>query len=85
MSKKQAYDLAENLGARIEDDGWALQLIAPDNMVSGSYLAHTTCYPVENSRGPWEQIISDLQRYGFQECSDKNCGADHWENNKGGK
>lgn len=85
MSKKQAYALAEKLGAKIEDDGWAIQLIAPNNLVSGSRFVHTSCYPVENSRGPWSEIVSDLEDYDFEECTDQNCGADHWQNNKGGK
>ena len=76
-TKAKAYELAESLGAKLEDDGWAMQLIAPGDLVSGTHFVHTTCYPFENSRGPWEQIAKDLQAFDFVECDDLNCGADH--------
>ena len=77
--KQKAYALAKAKGAKLEDDGWALQLVAPGDLVSGTRFVHTTCYPVQNSRGPWSQIVSDLEDYDFVPCDDLNCGADHRE------
>jgi hypothetical protein len=86
MSKKQAYALAEKLGAKIEDDGWAIQLIAPNNMVSGGNFLHTTAFPTEmGMKEVWERMAYDIKQYGFETCDNKDCGADHWQNNKGGK
>lgn len=79
MSKQRAYALAEKVGAKIEDDGWAIQLIAPNSLVSGSHFVHTTAYPIEDGmKAVWDRMAHDIKQYGFVTCDDKNCGADHW-------
>jgi hypothetical protein len=75
--EERAYALAESLGATLEDDDWAIQLLAPGDLVSGSNFVHTTCYPLEGRRTAWKQIITDLKAFGFVECDDLNCGAEH--------
>jgi hypothetical protein len=69
-TKKQAHALAEKLGGIIEDDGWALQLLAPVNHVSGATGNHTACYPLEDTTRAegWNWIYQDLKSYSFILC-----------------
>jgi hypothetical protein len=79
MTKARAHLLAEKLGATIEDDGWAIQLLAPKGMVSGATFCHTSAYPTdEGMKWVWSEIMSHLKQFGFQDCEDLNCGDEHW-------
>ena len=55
---------------KIEDDGWALQLLAPVNHVSGATGNHTACYPLEDTTRAegWNWIYQDLKSYSFILC-----------------
>jgi len=78
MTKSQAHSWAEKLGATIEDDGWAIQLLAPDGMISGATFCHTSAYPTDSGmKWVWDEMVSHLKGFGFQDCEDANCGVEH--------
>lgn len=75
--KKKAFELAKSLGAKIVDSEGAYELEAPGDLVSGAYFLHVTVYNYEDGIGSlWKEMIADL-RYGFTNCTNKDCGFDH--------
>jgi hypothetical protein len=80
MSKQRAYALADKLGARIEDDGWAYQLEAPAGMVLSGSQQHTSCFSYEDGikdpwsgRTVWQDILSELSHGVEVGCVDTSC------------
>jgi len=80
MSKQRAYALATELGATIEDDGWAYQLDAPSGMVLSGSQSHTSVFSYEDGikdpwsgRTVWQDIISELSHGVEVGCSDNSC------------
>lgn len=79
MSKQRAYQLAEELGCEITNEGDRLLLDAIPPMKFAGTDGHCIVYPIEDGikdltsgRTAWQIIIEDL-KYGVELCDITGC------------
>jgi hypothetical protein len=77
MSKKRCYQLAEKLGATIDDRGDLVLMTAPKFMTCDIEV-HERHYDCSWGRADlWKDVWEDL-KYGFQECDLYKIGECEW-------
>jgi hypothetical protein len=77
-SKKRCYDLAEKLGATIDDSRGDLVILTAPKFMTCDVDLHERFYDCSWGRGDlWKDVWQDL-KFGFDECDLHKIGECEW-------